>query len=147
MLTRMRLLERLAYIATIIAAIIAAVSVLVAGHQFKATQGLERDNLDLEREAKAVDLFVKYNEMMRGTAARTSVKNPETVDWRSNLAIGIAESIFRLRSNDSGWVATVGWILQNEDRERVVNDLDCTTYDPRFVLLAAKTLGHSVCMP
>ena len=140
-------LERGSHIATISLAVFTAAIFLVAALQFNATQRLERETIDLEREARAVDLFVKYNELMRDIAARPPAKNPQGVDWRGNLAVAIAESIWRLRSSDSGWVATVAWMLQNEDRYRAVKDLDCSTLDPGFVSLATKTLGHSVCIP
>jgi hypothetical protein len=140
-------LERGSHIATIAAAVVAAAAFLVATAEFRATQKLERETIDLEREARAVDLFVKYNELMSAAAARPPAKNPQGEDWRGNLAVAIAESIWRLRSNDSGWAATVAWMLQNEERERTVRDLDCSTYDPTFVALAVKTLGHGVCVP
>ncbi len=138
-------LERGSYIATMVAAVITAFLLLLAAYQFRAAQQDARETLDLEREAKAVDLYVRYNDLMQDAAARKTARNPRGAEWRGNLVVLLAESIFRLRKADSGWVATVAGMLQTEDSIAVVNDLDCRTYDPAFVALAVSTLKHRVC--
>lgn len=130
------LLKTGADIATLTTAVVALALSL---RQFNAT-------VDRERETRAVDLFVKYNELMRD-AGQTAAGNPRDRWWRSNLAIALAESIWRLRNDDSGWIATVKWMLKTEDSIKAVKDLDCSTYDPRFASLATGTLQHPVCAP
>jgi len=134
-------LERGSHLATIAAALIAVAAVLVATCDFRETQRFERETLDMIQEGRAVDLFVKYNDLMQHEPARRAQRD----SWRGNLSIALAESIWRLRRADSGWVETVAWMLQTENSIKAVTDLDCSTYDPGFVTLAKERLQHDVC--
>ena len=98
--------ERGSQLATVVVAAVATVSFAVTTCQFTATQKLQRETLNLERQARAVDLFVKYNELMRDAAARPTHESSAAGRWRHNLSLAIAESIWNLMNEDRGWVAT-----------------------------------------
>ena len=134
--------------ATIFAALVAAASFYYGYHQFSKTQQdarkvltLQEQALEQDRDSKAVDLFVKYNEMM-SVPRRTGEGF-----WRENLGLSIAESIFRLRSNDAGWKETVAWMLSNHIAHLKQNGLNCPTYDAEFVKLANAAAQDDLCTP
>ena len=99
-------LERSSYFATIAVAVVGICALLVGVYQFSETQKQQRETLELERQAKAVELFVKYNDLMREAAAQKSRENTGAVFWRNNLSIAITESIWNLTIGDSGWEST-----------------------------------------
>jgi hypothetical protein len=82
-------------IATIIAAIVAIIAFYYGYKQFYETQ-------QSARESQAVELYVKYNELMKDAPSR----DQSSSFWRDNLGVGIAESIFLLRRGDKGWERT-----------------------------------------
>jgi hypothetical protein len=133
-------LEKAAHKATIISAIATVVASIVAvaaigfGYQ-QFSQGHE-----LERESKAVELFVKYNELMKETPS-----NAEPNFWRDNLSVGIAESIFKLRRGDEGWEKTVRWMLSNHTEFLKREGLNCDTFDDDFEKVVNEEIKQDVC--
>jgi hypothetical protein len=73
---------------------IAAITVLIGSCQFRRGQ-------EFEHESKAVELFIKYNELMRERANSTKPAAAEENLWRENLAIEITEAIFTERQMGS----------------------------------------------
>jgi len=142
--------------ATIIAALVAVISFYYGYRQFRETQEatrqtlelqrvnlkMQKESLDLERDSKAVELLVKYNDLMR-EAYRSSPKG-EAVFWRDNNAILIAESVFKLTGEDKSWKATVGWLLNNH-KAFLKGGLECPTYDDEFIEFVNETMGCNVC--
>jgi hypothetical protein len=117
-------------IATVIAAVIAAVAIILGYEQF--SKGHE-----LEKKSKAVDYFIKYNEIMKDTPANNF--------WSYNVSMSIAESIYKLRRDDSGWVETVEWMLiQHKDSLKTAG-LGCRTFDDDLEELAKTVAGKDVC--
>jgi len=153
------LLERASFVASIIAAFATVAAIMVGSYQFVELE--ERD-----RQTRAVDLFVKYNELQRDAAndaaanaarkdplQQTSPVPPDAQgttavreQWRRNLSLAISESIWMLRSDDTGWKNTVKWMLMEEEG-RAPFSLDCSTFDPEFVAFANESLAHQVCAP
>lgn len=138
-------LKRTSYIASIVAAMVAICAFLFGTYQFNETQKLQRDSLELERQTKAVELFVRYNDLMREAAVRKPRENIEAIFWRHNLSIAIAESIWNLTSDDLGWESTVKGMLLHQDQIKRIDDLDCATYNSSFVEFSKRALNHEVC--
>ena len=145
--------DRIAPWATIIAAVVAVVSFYYGYRQFRETQeatrqtlnlqrinlNMQRESLDLERDDKAVDLLVKYNDLMREAYSDRSSTKAAGAFWRDNGAIVIAESIFQLKAEDNGWRETVRWILENHS-DFLKGGLDCPTYDGKFVQFVSQVV-------
>jgi hypothetical protein len=147
-------IQNLSSLATIIAALVAMVAFGLGYKQFNETQqstrktlSLQREALEMERESRAVDLFVKYNDLMREPRPKRMNRAPDADLWRSNLAIGIAESIFRLRRSDEGWKNTVEWMISQHSKFLGRRRLNCQTYDSEFVSLITDAMGQDVCSP
>jgi hypothetical protein len=138
-------LQRWSHIATITASIVAVAALIFGTYQFRCTQTLQRENLDFERETKAVDLFIKYNDLKREASERRAKESKEGTEWQDNVLIGIAESIWDLRHEVPAWRKTVEWMLAEEDKSSKITDLGCDTYDRSFVEFARHAVGHEVC--
>jgi hypothetical protein len=145
-------LQNSANIATVIASIVAIITFYYGYQQFQETQQATRENLILqkdalnqERESRAVELFIKYNELMKESVANFANVNKDNQFWRDNLAIGIAESIFKLRETDEGWIQTVSWMLTNHQAYFNKIGLNCKTYDPDFIKLITKVYNRDFC--
>jgi len=140
-----------ANLATVLVAILAVGSFGYGCYQFRKTQNgarqlqvLQEQVFDQERDSKAVELTVKYNELM--SQARSG-PGSEKEFWRENLGLTIAESIFRLRKNDFGWRETVMWMLSNHVAHLKQTGLNCPTYDADFVQLANSVTHTDLCRP
>ena len=154
-------LERGSYWATIVAAAVATLAFGFGYFQFSATQEAQRETLELERESQAVELFSKYNELMRDAqpnpgpspspspspSPNPSPSNTDPEFWKNNLAVSIAESIFKLRREDEGWVETVGWMLQHHTKHLKERGLNCKTFDKDFIKFVNQEMGQDVCRP
>lgn len=140
-------LQNAANLATVIAMIITAVAFGYGIYQFKQTLNFQKETLEEERNAKAVELFIKYNEMMEEPRSGTGAVDDESQFWRENRAISIAESIFNLRKTDPGWKATVNWMLSNHISHLKRTRLNCPTYDADFVKLANEQTKEDLCLP
>jgi len=92
---------------------------------------------ETERDSKAVELYVKYSELV--ALPPTSDKDADF--WRHNTEIVIAETIFRLRNQDSGWRATVGGMLQRDKVWLSQKHLGCETFSPAFVEFVSQSTG------
>jgi len=131
------ILELTGKVTTIAAALATIVAVGFGYHQFEKGQSLQR-------QAQAVDLFLKYNELMRTTQHAPGER--DAGGWRENSAIAIAEAIFIATGDDKGWRKTVQWMLSNHreflQRKDVV---DCDTYASEFHLLLNEATDPDVC--
>lgn len=137
--------------ATVIAAVVAVISFYYGYRQFRETQeatrqtlelqrvnlSMQKNSLELDRDFKAVELLVKYNDLMKEADSTQSSAKPESLFWLENSAFTIAESIFKLKSDDEGWRETVRWMLGNH-KDFLKGPLDCKTYDQEFVQFARK---------
>jgi hypothetical protein len=147
-------LQNAANLATVLVAFMAAGSFCYGCYQFRETQqdtrqllALQEQVLDQDRDSKAVELMVKYNELMSEPHLHPRPGGSEKEFWRENLGLTIAESIFRLRKNDSGWRETVTWMLSNHVAHLKQSGLNCPTYDAEFVQLANATTQDDLCRP
>lgn len=148
-------LEIVAQVATTVAAVVATVALILGFIQFRETQLLTREALNLqtntlkhEREAKAIDLFMKFNEIQQEMASQLTKRSrlqtqKEGLFWRQNLSLSITESVFVLTEGDATWRATVVWML--EGQKDFITDLNCQTFSPAFVALAREVTRREVC--
>jgi hypothetical protein len=144
--------------ATILAAVVAAISFYFGYQQFRNTQqatretlnlqrvtlNLQRESLDLDRDSKAVELLVKYNDLMSEADSRSGRARATNDFWLDNSALLIAESIFKLRAEDESWRGTVRWIVQNHP-DSFKHGLDCVTYDADFINFLSTVVKRNVC--
>ena len=146
-------IQNAANLATIFAALVAAGSFYYGYRQFTKTQEdarhvlkLQEDALEQDRDSTAVELYVKYNEMMSQLPPRAKPGPTQKKEfWPENLGITIAESIFRLRKNDDGWKETVVFMLSNHESHLRQTGLNCPTYDAEFVKLANQLTKDDLC--
>jgi hypothetical protein len=138
-------LKRFADISTIVSAITTAIGVIVAVITIVAGSCQFQKGQESEHESKAVELFIKYEELMKERANSTKPANAEENQVRENLAIAIAESIFRLETGDRGWEDTVRWMVSAHAEYLKNTGLYCKTFDPRFIKLVNKELDQNVC--
>ena len=135
-------LEQASHFASVVGAVIAAIAVLIAGSQFREAQAIGR-------EARAVDLFVKYNELMIAQPSPAAETVPVGTDprmWRSNLAVAIAEAVFRFTKGDAGWKLTTRYMVETHKDYLVgPNHPDCKTYDRAFVDFINEVVHHDLC--
>jgi hypothetical protein len=130
-------LEGGAHIVAALSVIIAALAIIVGYWQW-------REGEEFEREKKAVDLVIKYDELMKEPAP--SETDTDAKDWRENLTMVIAESIFRLRRGDEGWENTVrGMVKQHRDFLLTRRFLDCDTFDKEFIKIVNDEMKQDVC--
>lgn len=144
--------------ATILAALVAVVSFYYGYRQFRQTQeatretlnvqrtnlDLQKKSLDLDRDFKAVELIVKYNDLMTEADSSRSSTKVRSAFWRDNSALVIAESIFKLKGDDKGWRETVRWILENHT-DFLKDGIDCSTYDEEFIKFLNTVMKCDVC--
>ncbi len=146
------ILERAANFGTIVASIVAISALGFGFHQFRATQILTRQTLELqqkvfrhERESKAIELTLKFNEIQHQMAASSRRLTEEALYWQRNFLVTITEAVFELMEDDPQWMATVSFLLQEQSTSLKKDGLQCRTFAPTFVAFANKTLGFNVC--
>ena len=130
-------MECAAHLATVLAALVAAVTLIVGGCQFSKTQ-------QQEREKKAIELFLKFNEQKEKLAAK-----PVTGDaayWRSNALLATTEAIFKLTRGDKGWEETVSWMLKEQVPFLLqTKGFNCGTFAEDFLKLMQKAAPDLKC--
>lgn len=137
------------HMVTMASSLVVVVSVVFGAYQFYETQKLQResiviqkDSFEPERNAKAVELFVKYNElMMQPTAGVSKTAKREAWYWKENLAVSLLESLFNLTSGRQEWEAMVGWALEKHGRFIREQRLSCGAYTDQFVNYVEKTFA------
>jgi hypothetical protein len=132
-------LERASYVATISAAILAVIALVFGYWQFSDTQHAQRDTLQLEREAKAIELTLKFRELATAGGMKTDRTAPD------EQAIVIAESIFDLVGDDPGWKATVRWMVEEETPYMKNHHLGCDSFNSGFIAYVKTISGPEIC--
>ena len=135
-------------ISTIIASAVAIVALVLGGYQFYQGQKSQQEAtamqlkaLAYEKESRASDLFIKYNEVMSGLLVQKA--DSEARYWQENLAIGLVDSLVQLERPD--WQKTIQWMISNHLPFMADNPLNCDEYDPRFVALLIAKAGDKAC--
>lgn len=145
-------LEMAASLATILASFVAALALSFGYYQFQATQLLTRQTLELqkdalqhEREAKAIDLFLKFNEVQTGISTPARGKTADVLFWQQNMAMTITEAVFKLMQSDPGWMATVKFMLREQEKFLKQDGLECETFLKDFIDLAREVVKQDIC--
>ncbi|MBS1191749.1 MAG: hypothetical protein H6R10_3541 [Rhodocyclaceae bacterium] len=151
--TRPRLL---AHIATIVSSAVAVVVLIFGSYQFHETQKAQRESIAVEKDvrqheraekaaetnARAVELFLKYNELMLqlNTPAFRAAKRESRL-WKESLAVNLLESLFNLTRGNKDWEATIGWALEKHGRFIREQRLSCRAYSSEFVRYLETVFG------
>lgn len=146
-------MQRVAHIATVIAAFVAMVTFVVGLWQFNETQRLTRENLRLQaetlyndRESKAIEFFLKYNELQKEVAGKPLPKRGDAAFWHHNTLLALTESIFRYTEGDPGWLETVRWMLQSQQPYLEGVEQGCKTFATKFLDLMKKAAPAMKCI-
>lgn len=137
------------HMVTMTSSLVVVAAVVFGSFQFYETQKLQRESIAIqkdafepERNAKAVELFVKYNElMMQPTPGVSRIAKREAWYWKENLAVSLLESLFNLTSGHQEWEAMVGWALEKHGRFIREQRLSCGAYTDQFVNYVEKTFA------
>jgi len=137
------------HLVTMASSLVVVAAVVFGSYQFYETQKLQResiaiqkDSFEPERNAKAVELFVKYNElMMQPTTGVSKAAKREAWYWKENLAVSLLESLFNLTSGRQEWEAMVGWALEKHGRFIREQRLSCGAYTEQFINYVEKTFA------
>ena len=149
----MERIERRAHTATIAASLVAIASLVAGTYQFWRTQELTQENLRLQaetlsndRETKAIEFFVKFNEIKKDLAGKPVPTSDSASDfWSHNLALSLTESVFRLTEGDPGWKKTILWMLESQRSFLEAVPQGCKTFSQNFRTLMQKTLPKLQC--
>ncbi|MFM7448809.1 MAG: hypothetical protein ACKO24_09445 [Leptolyngbyaceae cyanobacterium] len=149
-------LERSSYKATIVASVVAILALCAGSWQFFVTQRMQQEGLELERQIQIIALNNDYQKLQQEAVDNAQkgsqgskpqeVNSHEFYDWRANLSVTIAESIYNLDS-DRKWDTTVRDMIIDHQRFIVSERLECDTYTDNFIKFVEKNLpeGSQVC--
>ena len=146
-------MERAAHIATIVAALVAILAFGFGLSQFSETQKLTRENLKLqaetlthERESKAIEFFLKFNELQKEVAGKPLPKKGEAAFWHHNMLLSLTESVYKLTEGDTGWRETVIWMLTSQKLFLASVPQGCKTFAAEFVKLMKDAAPQMRCV-
>jgi hypothetical protein len=120
-------------IAPLIASAIAAIAFLSGLWQFRHTQLLTR-------EVKAVELFLKFNELNQQIAESKRSEEHDAVFWRRNAMVAITEAVFNLTQGNKSWEATVRWMFEVQKEFLTRQPFAGDTFSPGFVRLLKEAI-------
>jgi hypothetical protein len=145
-------MERAAHLATVVGALVAAVALLVGVYEFTKTQHMARKNLELQiamlqkdREIKATELFLKFNEQKEEFAGKPAPRKGEAAYWRANALLAATEAVFKLTRGDKGWEETVSWMLEEQRPFLLQSEFSCKTFAGDFLLRMKKAAPDLKC--
>lgn len=143
-----------ANLATVVAAVIAAIAMGLGYFQFNETQKLTRDALELQvsalkndREMKAVELFLKFNEVQQELSAKPLPRRGEAAFWRHNALLVTTETVFRLTEGDTGWTETIDWMLEVQAPFLNQTEFRCKSFAAAFLTRMLTIAPTLKCLP
>src|SRR5215469_14510749 len=110
--------DKTSAISTAIGSLIAAAAFVFGVYQFWQTQRGTRENLkrqkellEGEREAKAVDLLLKFNELNAELGAKPLDAKDVAQFWKYNGTVSLIEALHKLMGGrgSSEWDTTIRW--------------------------------------
>ena len=141
-----------AQLATVIASIFAMFAIGLGYLQFRETQvatrqalRLQADTLQHERDSKAIEFFIKFNELQRDLSEKALSQKSETTFWQYNMLLALTESVYRLTEGDPGWYETVRWMVKSQRSFLEGTPQGCVTMTPAFVRLMKDEVPRTVC--
>ena len=143
-------------VAMICAALSMIAALVIGSTQFIETQEQQRQLLAaqtavLQQEGelkaaeinvKAVELFLRYNDLMLQVNA-PALKNArrENRYWKEALAINLLESLFNLTRGKKAWETSIGWALERHGRFIREQRLNCAGYSNEFIRYLEKSFS------
>ena len=119
-------LDAIAHVATIVASVVAVAALIGGLWQFTLTQ-------EATREAKAIDLYLRFNEINETLPEFATTQDTPDKFWRRNALVTITESVFRLTAPDPGWRETIEWMIQVQRPFLTSTRLNSRTYSQPFI--------------
>ncbi len=149
-------LKNWAHVATIATSVAIVAALFIGSRQFIETEKNQRELLVAQKasliqerhvqaaelNARAVELFLRYNDLMQqlnGPVPKNAKK--ENRYWKENLAVNLLESLFNLTRGNREWETTIAWALEKHLRFIREQRLACTAYSPEFVRYLEKIAG------
>ncbi len=149
-------LKNWAHVATIATSVVIVAALFIGSRQFIETEKNQRELLVAQKasliqerhvqaaelNARAVELFLRYNDLMQqlnGPVPKNAKK--ENRYWKENLAVNLLESLFNLTRGNREWETTIAWALEKHLRFIREQRLACTAYSPEFVRYLEKIAG------
>lgn len=133
-------MARAAHIASIVASLVTIIAFVTGIWQFYETQKLSQENLKMqaealknEQETKAVELFLKFNELQKEIVMKPLPLEGGASFWHYNALLGLTESIYNLTNENSIWEETIQWMLKTQEPFLIQEKINCGTYTPAFV--------------
>ena len=127
----------------LLAQLTSVAGLVFAGYQFSITNTARQEAVTRERQMKAVDLFIKYNELKLNASERKM--DAAEAASRRGMSVALTESIFLLEGDDRGWRETVKGMIVEEDGPQHQLSVDCATLDDSFEKFAAESVGRNIC--
>lgn len=141
--------------ALLLASGVAIVALSVGGYQFVETQKMQRESMlierasllqvqhakEVERNARAVELLLKYNELMvqLGLPVPKGARK-EARYWKESLAVSLLESLYNLTRGNREWENVIALALDRHGRFIREQRLSCSAYSHEFVAFLEKVL-------
>ena len=119
-------LDAIANVATIVASVVAVAALIGGLWQFKLTE-------ETTREAKAIDLYLRFNEINGALPEYSTTRDPPDAFWRRNALVTFTESVFRLTAPDPGWREKVDWMILVQRPFLTSTAVNRRTYSQPFV--------------
>jgi hypothetical protein len=101
--------------------------------------------LQKDREIKATELFLKFNEQKEEFAGEPPPRKGDAAYWRANGLLATTEAIFKLTRGDTGWEETVSWMLDEQRPFLHQTEFYCGTFAGDFLELMKKAAPDLKC--
>ena len=124
--------------APLFASTVAVIAILSGLWQFRRTQ-------QLTREVKAVELFLKFNELNQQLASVITEKERKATFWQHNALVAITEAVYRLTIGDQSWEATVSWMLKAQEPFLTQSPVNCQSFSREFVTKMKLAIPNMKC--
>ena len=126
-----------ANVSTIVAAITAAIALTLGYQQYK-------DTSEAQREADAVKLYLSYVEIQKEAAMTDLSQWKEAGFYYGNYTVVVAETIFLIQQDDTGWINAIKWMIENHSE--YFSSMKCGAFNEKFISLVSSVLNKDVCV-
>ncbi|WAG77879.1 hypothetical protein LMK08_21320 [Metapseudomonas furukawaii] len=130
------MLNAISSLSTLVAALIAAITLIMGSCQFQQTQKLAQETLHYENESKAVDLYIKFNEI--NAKISEASEHGDNLNWRKNNLLSITEALHNITETNENWLQTVEWMISVQREFLESNSFECETYTDSFIKILEK---------
>lgn len=103
------------------------------------------ESLALEREMKAIELFIKFNQQQQLITAKPLLKKGGMDFWKHNILLVETETVFRVTKGDAAWEDTIAWIFEGQRPFLRQTMFKCNTIAVDFVELVKIAVPNLKC--